>query len=148
MYSQPQNQGACAPLAHPGMLPSDCCIQGSNFTPSCSPECRQMCHGKWSRNLEWHTDLALEGLNEAESAKPTTSPLFKRVKHIMHCVLGATPGFGLLPSLWKAVLELREVARQDPRGAVAYIIVRLPGQDPNTPVIVRFEFVDDAPDGN
>lgn len=147
MYSQPQNHGEGTPSANSGTPLDDCCIQGRNFTPSCSPECRQMCQGKWSRDLERQTDLALHGLNEAESTRPTTSLLFQRLKHLMHCLLGAVPGFGLLPKLWKAVQELREVAQQDPRGAVGYIIVRIPGHDPNTAVTVRFELVDDAPDG-
>lgn len=147
MHSQTPNYGACAPSSPSSTPLDDCCIEGSNFTPSCVPDCRKMCHGKWSRNdLERHTDLALHGLNEAESDKPTTSLLFRRLKHLMHCLLGAVPGFGLLPDLWKAVLDLRKLAQQDPRGAVGYIIVRIPGHDPNTAVTVRFELTDDAPD--
>ena len=146
MCSQPQNQGACAPSAHPGMPFDDCCIEGSNFSPSCSPDCRQQCFGLWSNHLQRHTDLSLKGINEVEEAKPNTSLLFRRIKHVLHCLLGAVPGFSLLPELWATLLRLREIARQDPRGAVGHITVRIPGYDPKTAVPVLFDLVDDAPD--
>ena len=147
MCSQPQNQGACAPSAHPGMLPSDCCIQGSNFTPSCNPECRSECFRHRGNDLQLHTDLALYGINEALSAKPRASLLVQRLRHLTHCLLGAVPGFSLLPDLWFAVQRLREESRKDPRGAVGLITVSIPGVDPTTAVPVRFDLMDEAPDG-
>ena len=146
MRNQPQNQGACTPSAHPEMPLDDCCIEGSNFTPSCNPECRSECFRRRGNDLQWHTDLSLHGINEVEKAKPNTSLLFQRIKHVLHCLLGAVYGFGLLPELWRVVQRLREEARKDPRGAVGYITVCIPGCDPATAVPVRFDLVDDAPD--
>lgn len=125
---------------------SDCCIEGSNFTPSCNPECRSECFRRRGNDLQWHADLALDGIEEAIKAKPSPSLLVQRLRHLTHCVLGAVPGFSLLPQLWRMVQRLREEARKDPRGAVGLITLRIPGCDPATAVPVRFDLEDDAPD--
>lgn len=147
MHSQPQNQGACAPSKHPEMPFDDCCIEGSNFKPGCNPERRSECFARRGNDLQLHADLALAGIEESISAKPSPSLLVKRLRHLTHCLLGAVPGFSLLPKLWFALQDLREKARQDPRGAVGLIRVRIPGCDPKTAVPVLFDLVDDAPDG-
>lgn len=123
----------------------DCCVLGSNFMPGCNPERRIECFSQRGNDLQLHTDLSLYGINEVEKAKPNTSLLFRRIKHLLHCLLGAVPGFSLLPDLWFAVQRIREEARKDPRGAVGHITVRIPGSHPATPVIVRFDLEDDAP---
>lgn len=135
-HSQPDNAA-----------PADCCIEGHAFTPHCNPTCRKECFRTGGDDLMRNLYLTDRLITELAQTKPHTSSLFRRVQHILHCLLGVVTGYGLLLQLWQVVLQLREAAQQDAQINAAHIIVRLPGSAPTKAEALYFDLTDELPHG-